>query len=114
MSFGPVNPSPVAAASVADSWAALMSMLGYERFAVHGGDIGSGITTALAYRHPERPVTRAGHVRDVLRRAGDQPLHPRSIDCLAELVANSGWEIEQIVERPSCFVIRMQKARVTT
>lgn len=54
--FSSRTAGPVTAASVADSWAALMSMLGYERFAAHGGDIGSGITTALGYRHPERVV----------------------------------------------------------
>jgi pimeloyl-ACP methyl ester carboxylesterase len=38
----------------ADLWAALMSELGYERFAAQGGDIGASVTTALALRHSER------------------------------------------------------------
>ena len=40
--------------SVADCWAELMSVLGYERFAAQGGDIGAGVTTALGLRHSER------------------------------------------------------------
>jgi pimeloyl-ACP methyl ester carboxylesterase len=39
---------------VADFWAALMSELGYERFAAQGGDLGAGVSTALALRHPDR------------------------------------------------------------
>ena len=49
------NPGPgVNAFTTADLWAALMSELGYERFAAQGGDIGAGVTTALALRHPDR------------------------------------------------------------
>ena len=40
--------------AVADLWAALMTELGYERFAAQGGDIGAGVTTALGLRHPNR------------------------------------------------------------
>ena len=39
---------------IADLWAALMSELGYDRFAAQGGDFGAGVTTALALRHPNR------------------------------------------------------------
>jgi pimeloyl-ACP methyl ester carboxylesterase len=41
---------------IADLWATLMSDLGYERFAVQGGDWGASISTALALRHPERLI----------------------------------------------------------
>jgi pimeloyl-ACP methyl ester carboxylesterase len=44
----------VNAFTTADSWAALMTELGYTRFAAQGGDIGASVTTALALRHPER------------------------------------------------------------
>ncbi len=44
----------VNAFTTADLWAALMSELGHERFAAQGGDIGAGVTTALALRHPGR------------------------------------------------------------
>jgi pimeloyl-ACP methyl ester carboxylesterase len=36
--------------------AALMTALGYERFGVHGGDIGAGIATWMAVLHPGRVV----------------------------------------------------------
>ena len=40
--------------TVADRWAELMSTLGYPRFLAHGGDLGAGVCTALALRHPDR------------------------------------------------------------
>ena len=40
--------------TIANQWAELMTMLGYERFVAHGGDIGAGVTTALALLHGER------------------------------------------------------------
>jgi pimeloyl-ACP methyl ester carboxylesterase len=39
---------------IADAWAALMTRLGYPRFAAQGGDWGAGVTMALAARHPDR------------------------------------------------------------
>jgi microsomal epoxide hydrolase len=41
---------------VADVWVELMAALGYDRFASHGGDWGSAVTTALGARHPERMI----------------------------------------------------------
>lgn len=41
-------------ARMAERMAALMTMLGYERFVVHGGDVGAGVGTWLALRHPHR------------------------------------------------------------
>lgn len=38
----------------ADLWADLMTLLGYERFVVQGGDFGASIGTALALRHKKR------------------------------------------------------------
>lgn len=43
-----------AAFQVADLWASLMRGLGYERFGAQGGDLGAGVSIALAARHPER------------------------------------------------------------
>lgn len=40
--------------TIANQWAELTTMLGYERFVAHGGDIGAGVTTALALLHGER------------------------------------------------------------
>jgi len=41
---------------VAAAWAELMSRLGYERFAAHGGDVGAGVTGMLAMIAPHRLV----------------------------------------------------------
>jgi pimeloyl-ACP methyl ester carboxylesterase len=38
---------------IADAWVELMKTLGYARFVAHGGDIGAGVSTAIALRHPE-------------------------------------------------------------
>ncbi len=48
---------------VADLLARLMAELGYERYAVHGGDFGSAITQLLAASHPE--VLAGIHVTDL-------------------------------------------------
>lgn len=37
---------------IADAWVELMKALGYSRFVAHGGDIGAGVSTAIALRHP--------------------------------------------------------------
>lgn len=41
---------------VAKAWAQLMARLGYERFAVHGTDVGSGIADLLAMIVPDRVI----------------------------------------------------------
>ena len=41
---------------VAEIWAELMNALGYERFAVQGGDLGAGVSTALGLRHSHRII----------------------------------------------------------
>jgi pimeloyl-ACP methyl ester carboxylesterase len=41
---------------VAEIWAELMSALGYERFAVQGGDLGAGVSTALGLRYSHRII----------------------------------------------------------
>lgn len=38
---------------MADLWVKLMHELGYEKFAVQGGDFGAGVAAALAYNYPE-------------------------------------------------------------
>ncbi len=38
---------------VADLWASLMTGLGYDRFGAQGGDLGAGVSVALALRHSE-------------------------------------------------------------
>jgi pimeloyl-ACP methyl ester carboxylesterase len=41
---------------VAEIWAELMGALGYERFAVQGGDLGAGVSTALGLRYSKRII----------------------------------------------------------
>jgi pimeloyl-ACP methyl ester carboxylesterase len=51
----PAGPIPDSIA-VADRWASLMGILGYDRFAAAGGDIGSHVTRYLGLNHPDRVV----------------------------------------------------------
>lgn len=58
----------------ADLYPKLMTLLGYKRFMVAGTDIGSGIATRIALRHPERVL--ALHVSAVApkpKRTGEAP-----------------------------------------
>jgi pimeloyl-ACP methyl ester carboxylesterase len=48
--------APIDGREVAGLWAELMTRLGYERFFVAGGDIGSGVVRYLALDFPERVV----------------------------------------------------------
>jgi pimeloyl-ACP methyl ester carboxylesterase len=51
------SPAPAAAGTsafqVADLWASLMHGLGYQRFGAQGGDLGAGVSVALASRHAQ-------------------------------------------------------------
>jgi pimeloyl-ACP methyl ester carboxylesterase len=47
---------PVTRPRIADAWVRLMDVLGFERFAAYGGDIGADVTNWLAIRHPDRLV----------------------------------------------------------
>ncbi|QQC65741.1 epoxide hydrolase family protein [Paraburkholderia ginsengisoli] len=52
--FSPAPTRPgTSAFQVADLWASLMRGLGYERFGAQGGDLGAGVSIALAARHPQ-------------------------------------------------------------
>lgn len=58
----------------ADLYPKLMTALGYDRFIVAGTDIGSGVATRVALRHPERVL--ALHISAVApkpQRPGDRP-----------------------------------------
>jgi microsomal epoxide hydrolase len=46
----------MSAARAADLWVEVMAALGYDRFASHGGDWGSAVTTSLGARHPDRLI----------------------------------------------------------
>ena len=57
---------------IAELWAQLLvNVLGYERFAAAGGDLGSGVTRRLALLCPDRVV--GIHLTDVGYPTGDQP-----------------------------------------
>ncbi|MBV9919627.1 MAG: alpha/beta fold hydrolase [Pseudonocardia sp.] len=51
----PTGPPPDSIA-VADRWAKLMTVLGYQQFGAAGGDIGSHVSRYLALDHPDRVV----------------------------------------------------------
>lgn len=73
--------------AVADLFAALMTELGYERFGAAGGDIGQGVTMALALRHPDRMT--GIHLTDVGYPTGQEgDLSPAEQE-FAELI--QGW-----------------------
>lgn len=54
--YSDIPPHPFTAIDVAARWARLMTVLGYDRFATAGGDIGSGVSRYLALDEPERVV----------------------------------------------------------
>ena len=54
--FGFTTVPVMANRDASDVMATLMSTLGYERFYVHGGDVGAAIGTWLAVRHPSRVI----------------------------------------------------------
>src|SRR5450759_2902407 len=41
---------------MADLWHKLMTELGYEKYGVHGGDFGAGVSTSLAMKYPEHII----------------------------------------------------------
>jgi pimeloyl-ACP methyl ester carboxylesterase len=52
--FGFTTMAPRTNAGAADAVASAMAELGYDRYAVAGGDIGAGVASELARRHPDR------------------------------------------------------------
>lgn len=69
---------PLNAVRVAELWARLMDILGFERFGAVGGDIGSNVTRFLALNFPNRVI--AVHRMD----AGLPAIDPSSIDLTPE------------------------------
>lgn len=77
--FGFSERRAMASGAVADLWARLMrDVLGYERFAAAGGDVGSGVTKELALRHPT--LVRAVHLTDVGYPTGQESDPPLSAE----------------------------------
>jgi pimeloyl-ACP methyl ester carboxylesterase len=62
--FGFSDRKAMTDATIAELWAKLMTkLLGYKRFTAAGGDLGSGVTKALALKHAD--VVAAIHLTDV-------------------------------------------------
>lgn len=77
-------------ARTADAYAEIMTRLGYERFAAHGTDIGSGTTGRLAAVYPERVIgTHLGVDPHLLGLVGDKFPYPDGLsdDEIAQIEA---------------------------
>ncbi|MEV6217228.1 epoxide hydrolase family protein [Nocardia sp. NPDC051833] len=77
-------------ARTTEAYAEIMTRLGYERFAAHGTDIGSGVIGRLAALHPERVIgTHTGADSRLLAFVGDKLPLPDGLseDEIAQLEA---------------------------
>ncbi|WP_369374644.1 epoxide hydrolase family protein [Promicromonospora sp. Populi] len=91
------------------AYAEIMTRLGYERFAAHGTDIGSGITGQLAASYPERVIgTHVGADSRLLGFVGDKLPYPEGLSddeiaqveaVRAEVAADRGY-LEMQNHRP--------------
>lgn len=94
----PLSSSGWDLARTTDAYAEVMTRLGYERYAVHGTDIGSGIAGRLAALYPDRVIgTHLGFDRAVLGLVGvifpaPEGLTDDETDQLATLQAVSAAE----------------------
>jgi len=61
--FAPPSAASMSTSEIAEVVAGVMSELGYERYTVSGGDIGSGVAESLAAAHPDRVA--ALHLTDI-------------------------------------------------
>lgn len=87
------RPARPYAVEPADLYPKLMSMLGYERFMVAGTDIGSGVATRIALRHPDRVL--GVHVSAVAPRPlapGEPPLDADELQYMSRL---ADWERDE-------------------
>ncbi len=89
--FGFSSRTALPSSTVADLWAELMTTLGYNRFAAAGGDIGSGVTLALARQHPERLV--GIHLTDAGYPTGQEENLSRAEQDFAQYI--QGWWFSQ-------------------
>ncbi|WP_117209010.1 epoxide hydrolase family protein [Allorhizocola rhizosphaerae] len=81
------------------AFAELMSRLGYERFAAHGGDLGAGVTGRLGATLPDRVIgTHVNSDRGSLGLVGEQiPMPDHLTDDEREIVeaARAAWKAER-------------------
>lgn len=85
--FGFSDRAAMSSTAVADLWVKLMTRLGYDRFAAAGGDVGQGVTMAMALRHPERLT--GIHLTDVGYPTGQESDMSPAEQEFAELI--QGW-----------------------
>ena len=82
-------------------WHRLMSGLGYERYAAHGGDLGAGVTIRLAGAHPE--AVAGIHLMAVMDAADHDDLTPAErayVDSIERWTATEGAYEHQQQTRP--------------
>jgi len=84
--------APLDSMIVAEMWATLMSVLGYERFGAAGGDIGGGVVRYLALDQPDR-VAAVHKMEAVARYTGD--VRDLSTDERLWLEEVTAWSIEE-------------------
>jgi pimeloyl-ACP methyl ester carboxylesterase len=88
--FGFSERRAMSSGAVADLWARLMTeVLGYQRFVAAGGDIGSGVTKALALQHPA--LVGAIHLTDVGYPTGQEDNPPLSVEEQQFAAFIQGW-----------------------
>lgn len=91
---GPVHGPGWTGTRVAAAWAELMSRLGYERYGAQGGDVGAGISPALARLVPDRVV--GVHVNAAT--VGFMPFGPVDQDELATMSEVERSRVERIAQ----------------
>jgi pimeloyl-ACP methyl ester carboxylesterase len=96
LSFRPHQPR-MNRVAMADLFAALMTVLGYHRFAAQGGDIGAQVAMRLAFAHPERlyaiHLNFIGALRDVEHPESPTDEERRYLDDLQHwMTAETGYQ----------------------
>jgi microsomal epoxide hydrolase len=111
--FSDIPQEPFVHRRVPELWVELMSRLGYERFAAHGGDLGGGVTARLAMYHPERLL--GIHVTNVYGSADDPPPTPaerRYLEQVAEWERREGAYEALQRTRPQTLAFGLQDSPV--
>lgn len=87
---------------IADVWAELMTMLGYDRFVAQGGDWGSAVTHQVAARHPDRCIAAHMTLAMAARPAGEptEPDELRALERAAEYQQVDAGYSKQQATRP--------------
>jgi pimeloyl-ACP methyl ester carboxylesterase len=85
---------------IARAWAELMTRLGYERFAVQGGDIGAGVAPEVARVAPDRVV--GVHVNGALGML--DPNDKKATADLTELEQDRMWRIGEFMQREFGYI----------